>query len=118
MNNKKSQTHLLNHSEAKIKLFGDYIQKYLNIICNDGYTEKIHIYDLFCGPGVYENGGEGSPVIALKKIKQTYFQFIDKRPTKSPKIDCHFNDIDQNRIKTLKEHIQQKKLYYNSFGEL
>lgn len=118
MNNKKSQSHLLNHSEAKIKLFGDYIQKYLNIICNDDYTEKIHIYDLFCGPGVYENGGEGSPVIALKKIKQTYFQFIDKRANKSPKIDCHFNDIDQKRIKTLKEHIQQKKLYYNSFGKL
>ena len=70
MDKKNSQINLLNHSEAKIKLFGDYIQKYLNIICNDNYTKSIHIYDLFCGPGVYDNGGEGSPVIALKKIKK------------------------------------------------
>ena len=69
MSTKKSQINLLNHSEAKVKLFGDYIQKYLNIICNDGYTKAIHIIDLFCGPGIYENGGEGSPIIALKKVK-------------------------------------------------
>ena len=70
MSKKKSQINLLNHSEAKVKLFGDYIQKYLNIICNDKYTKHIHIIDLFCGPGIYENGGEGSPVIALKKLNK------------------------------------------------
>lgn len=118
MSNKKSQINLLNHSEAKVKLFGDYIQKYLNIICNDGYTKAIHIVDLFCGPGVYENGGEGSPVIALKKVKQTYYQFIDKRVVKSPKIHCHFNDIDQDRINTLDNHIKENKLHYPNFGTL
>ncbi len=118
MSNKKSQINLLNHSEAKVKLFGDYIQKYLNIICNDGYTQAIHIIDLFSGPGVYENGGEGSPVIALKKIKQTFYQFIDKRPKKVPKIHCHFNDIDQEKITTLGNHIKDKKLHYPNFGTL
>lgn len=118
MSNKKSQINLLNHSEAKVKLLGDYIQKYLNIICNDGYTKAIHIVDLFCGPGVYENGGEGSPVIVLKKVKQTYYQFIDKREIKSPKIHCHFNDIDQDRIKTLANHIKENKLHYSNFGTL
>ena len=118
MRNKKSQINLLNHSEAKVKLFGDYIQKYLNIICNDGYTKAIHIVDLFSGPGVYENGGEGSPVIVLKKVKQTYYQFIDKREVKLPKIHCHFNDLDQNRINTLDSHIKKKKLHYPNFGIL
>ncbi|MEO2072956.1 MAG: three-Cys-motif partner protein TcmP [Zunongwangia sp.] len=118
MSNKKSQINLLNHSEAKVKLFGDYIQKYLNIICNDGYTKSIHIVDLFCGPGIYENGGEGSPVIALKKVKQTYYQFINKREVKSPQIHCHFNDIDKNRIDNLRSHIKGNKLHYPNFGTL
>tara|TARA_R110002020_G_scaffold75065_9_gene191450 strand:- start:10103 stop:11218 length:1116 start_codon:yes stop_codon:yes gene_type:complete len=118
MSDKKSQINLLNHSEAKVKLFGDYIQKYLNIICNDGYTKTIHIFDLFCGPGVYENGGEGSPIIALKKVKQTFYQFIDKREVKSPQIHCHFNDIDKERINTLENHIKENKLHYPNFGIL
>ena len=118
MSIKHSQVNLLNHSEAKVKLFGDYIQKYLNIICNDNYTESIHIIDLCCGPGVYENGGEGSPIIALKNIKQTFYQFINKRPNKSPKIHCHFNDIDLARLESLENHIRDKKLHYSNFGEL
>lgn len=116
--NKKSQINLLNHSEAKVKLFGDYIQKYLNIICNDGYTKAIHIFDLFCGPGIYENGGEGSPLIALKKVKQTFYQFIDKREVKLPKIHCYFNDIDKEKIKTLDNHIRENKLHHSNFGSL
>ena len=118
MSKRKSQTNLLNHSEAKVKLFGDYIQKYLNIICNDGYTKNIHIIDLFSGPGIYKNGGEGSPVIASKKIKQTYYQFINKHPEKSPKIHCHFNDIDQNVIESLGKNIKDNKLHYPNFGKL
>lgn len=118
MGKRKSQIELMNHSEAKVKLFGEYIQKYLNIICNDGYTKSIHIIDLFCGPGIYENGGEGSPVIALRKIKQTYYQFIDKKKVKSPKIHCHFNDIDKNIINTLSEYIKINKLHYPIFGKL
>ncbi len=118
MNTKKHQTHLPNHSEAKVKLLGGYIQKYLNIICNDKYTKSIHIIDLFCGPGVYENGGEGSPVIALKKIKQTFYQFINKRPNKLPKIHCYFNDINQGTIDALENHIENKKLHSTNFGNL
>lgn len=118
MNKKNSQINLLNHSEAKVKLFGDYIQKYLNIICNDNYTKSIHIYDLFCGPGVYDNQGEGSPVTALKKIKKTFYSFINNRSIKSPKIHCHFNDIDTERIETLQKHIKDNKLHYSNFGNL
>ena len=118
MSTKKSQTNLLNHSKAKVKLFGDYIQKYLNIIGNDGYTKSIYIFDLFCGPGIYENGGEGSPVIALKKIKQTLDHIINKHSNKSPKIHCCFNDIDQNKTKLLDKYIKEKKLHSSDFGDL
>lgn len=113
-----SQIKMLDHSEAKVKLFGDYIQKYLNIICNDGYTKEIHLFDLFSGPGVYENGGEGSPIIALRKIKNTFFQFINDRPVNKTKINCFFNDLDKGRIDSLKQNIKDKNLYYSSYGKL
>lgn len=118
MAKKESQNTLLAHSEAKVKLFGQYIQKYLNIIGNDGYTQQIHLFDLFCGPGVYDNDGEGSPIIALRKLKQTYYQFIKNRPEGLPKINCNFNDIDSDIISRLQGNIDDKKLYYSSYGSL
>jgi hypothetical protein len=47
MTKKDVKTNLLNHSEAKVRLLGEYLKRYLNIICNDGYTKRIKIYDLF-----------------------------------------------------------------------
>ncbi|MBK7882939.1 MAG: hypothetical protein IPJ81_03330 [Chitinophagaceae bacterium] len=62
---RESQIVMLEHSKAKIELLEKYLQKYLNIISNDGFTNKINLFDLFCGEGIYENGGEGSPVILI-----------------------------------------------------
>ena len=49
MKKKDVKRNLLNHSEIKIRLLREYLKRYLNIIANDGYTERIKIYDLFCG---------------------------------------------------------------------
>ncbi len=57
MAKKDVKTNLLNHSEAKVRILGEYLKRYLNIISNDGYTQLIKIFDLFCGEGIYENGG-------------------------------------------------------------
>lgn len=118
MNKLDVKTNLLNHSEAKIELLGKYLKRYLNIISNDGYTESINIYDLFCGQGQYENGGEGSPLVTLREIKNTYYSVIDKKPIKKPKINCHFNDIDESKIEILRQAIIDKNLYYNTIGDL
>jgi len=118
MAKKDIKTNLLNHSEAKVRLLGEYLKRYLNIISNDGYTEKINIYDLFCGQGVYENEGEGSPIVALRHIKETYYSIIDKKPDKLPKINCQFNDIDKCKIEILGNAIKSKCLHYNNFGNL
>lgn len=118
MNKKDVKTNLLNHSEAKVHLLGEYLKRYLNIISNDGYTEKINIYDLFCGQGEYENGGEGSPLVTLRKVKDTYFSIISNSNNKKPKIDCHFNDIDSLKIEVLKNSISSKSLHYPIIGNL
>lgn len=118
MAKKDIKANLLNHSEAKVRLLGEYLKRYLNIISNDGYTEKINIYDLFCGQGIYENDGEGSPIVALRQIKETYYSVIDKKPNKKPKINCLFNDIDKDKISILGNAIKTMALHYENFGSL
>ena len=118
MAKKDIKTNLLNHSEAKVRLLGEYLKRYLNIISNDGFTEKINIYDLFCGQGIYDNEGEGSPIVALRQIKETYYSVIDKKLNKQPKINCLFNDIDKDKISVLENAIKSKSLHYENFGNL
>lgn len=113
-----AKTDLLDHSEAKVKLLGEYLKRYLTIISNDGYTEKINVYDLFCGPGIYNNGGYGSPIVTLQNVKNAYYRIIDKKPNKLPKIDCHFNDIDESKIKDLEKVIKNKSYHYPNMGKL
>lgn len=112
------KTNLHDHSAAKVQLLGGYLKRYLNIISNDGYTDAIHMHDLFCGPGTYEDGGEGSPVVMLRNIKETYYTQIALGTRKKPKINCHFNDINPELIAKLKETIKEKSLYYSDFGTL
>ncbi|MCG9880896.1 MAG: three-Cys-motif partner protein TcmP [Bacteroidia bacterium] len=114
---KDVKTNLLNHSEAKVRLLGEYLKRYLNIICNDGYTKRIKIYDLFCGEGLYENGGEGSPLVTMRQIKHIHFVNVAKTSI-LPKIDCHFNDIEESKVKKVEQSLKDKSLYYQEFGDL
>ena len=118
MQKKNIKTNLLHHSDAKVQLLGKYLNRYLNIISNDGYTEKINVFDLFCGQGEYENGGEGSPLVSLRQIKDAYYSSISKKSIKKPKINCYFNDIDERKINILGNAINNKNLYYSNIGEL
>ncbi len=112
------KTNLLDHSQAKVKLLSEYLKRYLSIISNDGYTEQINIYDLFCGQGLYENEGHGSPLVILKSVKDNYFTIINQKSNKKPKINCIFNDIDITKTKILINAIDEKKLYYKNIGNL
>ncbi|MCB9502472.1 MAG: three-Cys-motif partner protein TcmP [Deferribacteres bacterium] len=117
MAQKDVKTNLLNHSEAKVRLLGEYLKRYLNIICNDKYTRKIKIFDLFCGEGLYENGGEGSPLVILREVKDIHFANVAKLKSFS-QIDCHFNDIEGTKIEKIKRVVEEKSLYYKEFGEI
>jgi three-Cys-motif partner protein len=97
---KKPDKHtlMLDHSKAKVNLYGNYLARYLRIISQDRYTQKIHLYDMFAGEGKYDNsGGEGSPVVALKKIASC----LEQQPN-MPKINLTFNDIDKDIVNKLK----------------
>ncbi len=114
---KKVQKMMLDHSKAKVLLLKKYFEKYLNIIANDGYTQKINVFDLFCGEGIYENEGEGSPLAILRTLKDLHF--INKAKSKNIiKVDLYFNDKDEFKIEKLRNIITDKKLHYESFGKI
>lgn len=117
MSKRRSQQLLLDHSKAKVLLLQKYLEKYLNIIANDGFTEKIYVFDLFCGEGIYDNEGEGSPIAILKTLKDLHF--VNKaKNRKIPRIDLYFNDKDEFKIEKLKAIIAEKKLHFDEFGRL
>jgi three-Cys-motif partner protein len=99
---------LLSHSVVKVRLLGRYLERYLTIMSNVSYNEKIHIYDLFCGEGEYENNGEGSPLVILRTIKDLNSSGIIRRPL--PPIECQFNDIDTKKVLKAKKAAEAKQL--------
>lgn len=114
---KESQSSMFEHSEAKVRLLDLYIRKYLNILSRAKGNEKVNLYDLFCGEGIYENGGEGSPIIFLKAIKDVYYR-NQASGQKLIQVDCVFNDLETWKTDKVKSIIESKKLHYPVFGDL
>jgi len=56
---------LLQHSQAKVSLYGAYLSIYLNILSRSKHFTNILLFDLLCGEGLYEGDSKGSPLVAL-----------------------------------------------------
>lgn len=117
MAKRDSQINLYQHSEKKIELLKNYLESYLNILNRSDHVDNIHIYDLFCGEGIYQNDGKGSPIIILETIKDIYYANIAKKHI-GGKFNCYFNDIDALKIKKLKSNIAERHLHYPEIGLL
>lgn len=109
---KDTHKEMLEHSQAKVELYGKYLSKYLFVITQDQYTTDIHLYDLFSGEGIYENEKIGSPIIALKELRKLY----GTKERKLPNFHITFNDINSEVINKLKINI--KSVYINSEWEI
>ena len=69
---KDSQLIMLEHSKAKVDLFGRYLSIYLNVISRVPFIKKIYLFDLFAGEGKYLNNEKGSPIVAMECIKNHF----------------------------------------------
>lgn len=112
-----SQKNMYAHSEVKVRLLDLYLKRYLNVLNESKYTSDIKVYDLFCGEGIYPDGGKGSPIIMLETIKHIHFS-NKARNKELGKLHCHFNDIESVKISNLKNEIQNRKLHYPEIGQL
>lgn len=97
------------HSQAKIDFYKTYLERYLAILCKSQYIRNINIYDVFCGKGIYDDGGKGSPIVAYETIKKTFESFTFKTETN---ITLIVNDISEERISTVKDYISKNEHPY------
>lgn len=99
-----SQTNLYDHSEAKVNLYSNYLSIYLNVL-HRANMKRIYLYDLFCGEGVYDDGGKGSPIIALECIKNHFYA----NGQSCPNVCVTFNDAEKSQIEPEKWKAERVK---------
>lgn len=97
------------HSKAKVEFYKTYLERYVAILCQSQYIHHVRIYDVFCGMGIYEDGGKGSPVVAYDTIKGIYEAH---NITNDTEIELVVNDKSESRIAKVKEYIDSNKHSY------
>ncbi len=113
----ESKNIMYEHSAAKVRLLKEYISAYLGILANAEWIKAVFLYDLFSGPGIYKNGGEGSPIIFLNEIIKAH-EYVAKPRNKQTKFQCLFNDSDQQKVATLQNHVSELKLDISNYGQI
>lgn len=94
---------MLPHSHAKVEFYKEYLKRYLRILCLSPKVNKIRIYDLFCGVGIYKDGGKGSPIEAYEAICEC-LQDI-RFANSDTEIILTVNDIDETKVSTVQKYI-------------
>jgi three-Cys-motif partner protein len=108
---------LQQHSQAKLGFYATYLARYLRILYLSSKVKQINIYDVFCGMGIYDDGGKGSPIIAFDTIKELLAD--EKYKKTDTQISLAVNDIEQQKIEKVKNYIDSHKQhccdvkYYN-----
>lgn len=97
------------HSQAKVEFYKTYLERYVAILCQSHFIKHIRIYDVFCGMGIYEDGGKGSPVVAYDTIKGIY---ETHKIVNDTKISLIVNDKSETRIAKVKEYIDSNRHSY------
>ena len=98
---------MLEHSKAKVRLLKTYLEAYLAVISNDGYTEAIHFIDMFCGEGIYPNGEEGSPLVIAKMLDNLCLARAGKW---IPKLHFTWNDVDVSKVAQVASRLAADKI--------
>lgn len=103
---------VLPHTQAKLDLYRMYLEKYVNVLGAAQVFQKINIFDVFCGAGIYDDGKVGSPILAYEAIRQnrkwcsTHNKPItpisltinDGVPQKVNQVEAHLNELNQDNI--------------------
>lgn len=104
---------VLPHSKAKLTLYSNYIEKYLAILSVVPFIDKIHVFDIFCGTGIYNDGKVGSPIIAFNNIVKVD-EFLRKSHKTSIKPTVlYVNDLDKKNVKKVEQHLSDQPVCPN-----
>lgn len=89
------------HTKAKHALLKEYLGAWFGIMGHK-FPEVLYV-DGFCGPGVYDDGGRGSPLIALDIASG-----LSAKWTKLKKATFVFTDEDEERVTSVEENIAKR----------
>jgi len=92
------------HSQAKIEFYVEYLKRYLRILSLAGGIKRINIYDVFCGKGIYDGGGKGSPIVAFDAIRELALGEQFKKT--GTQVTLIVNDKEQQNIKQVRDYIE------------
>ena len=73
------------HTEVKHRILREYLETWINVLGK----QKVCYFDCFAGRGIYEDGSDGSPIIALKTISN-----LKKKRTHIQDVVCTFIEKD------------------------
>ena len=103
MSKKDTKNNIKPHTEAKLKFYIYYLERYLPILFKSKFITKINIYDMFCGQSIYNDGKESGAVRAFNTIKK-----VQEDNNKSTTITLTLNDKSKRRIKDIKEWLKSQ----------
>lgn len=85
------------HTKAKHDILSRYLGAWFGIFGRSPYHDRVNVLDGFAGPGRYENGDPGSPVLTLTTLldHQSFAQFGDTT------FNFVFNEWDSQRYASL-----------------
>ncbi|HIE56553.1 MAG TPA: three-Cys-motif partner protein TcmP [Chromatiaceae bacterium] len=98
---KKTTWKMEPHTQAKHEILRRYLGAWFPILGK--HNERILYIDGFCGPGRYDDGEVGSPILALQEAKkhqdrlsqnQLTFFFVDERPDRIAQLNSELKRVD------------------------
>lgn len=92
------------HTKAKHDILRKYLQAWMRIITL-GISRRAIIIDGFAGPGEYNKGEDGSPIIVLKECIETIKQVTSMN--RDIELRCIFIEQDNERFQNLKYKIAE-----------
>jgi three-Cys-motif partner protein len=100
---------VLPHSQAKLDLYENYLLHYLRVLGLTPFVDKINLFDIYCGIGIYKDGNIGSPLITNNCVKQINgtLQRLGK-PLKT--ISININDFEIHKIQNVKKILTENKV--------
>lgn len=105
MSKKETKNKIKPHTEAKLKFYICYLERYLPILFKSKFVEKINVYDMFCGQVLYDDGKESGAVRAFNKIKEVQ----KNNPDNNTEITLTLNDLSKQRFKKIEDWLKSQK---------
>lgn len=84
----------MEHTKVKHKILRKYLKSWINVL--GGKWQKVCYFDCFAGRGKYEDGSDGSPIIALKAIRD-----LKQNRTHIQNVACTFIEKDESNYDNL-----------------